>query len=131
MRNMRKIAYLLAIVMSASFELCAQSASSAAQVVTFGVRRVVFGQMRDSGGASLTNAGALKITVGSQSQFQSALQFDPRSTAETSTSVPSMSGRGLDRQVSVVPSVGQILANQKPGAAKSAPPGKIFMTFTE
>jgi hypothetical protein len=128
---MKNILYLLALFALVSSELWAQSTSSASQVVTFGVRRVSFGQGSGTGVTTTAKGGALKVTIGSQSEFQSALQLDGQSAVAASASVSSVSDRGMERKGLVTASVDQVLLSQKRSPVKSASPTKVFVTFTE
>jgi hypothetical protein len=75
MKWMRNILCLLVVCAFSVAEVSAQTTSSATQVVTFGVRRIALQTSAASFAVNALNQNSIKVTSGSQSQFQSAVDF--------------------------------------------------------
>jgi hypothetical protein len=80
MKWTRNILYLLVVCAFSVAEVSAQTTSSTAQVVTFGVRRIALQASTASFAVNALNQNSLKVTSGFQSQFQSAVDFKSTSS---------------------------------------------------
>jgi len=128
---MRNILILLSLFTFDIVELSAQTTSSAAQVVTFGVQRMGVQASLASNLENTMSSIPLKVTVGSRSLSQDVVEF---STSTAQKSLPAKifamnAGVGLQRPVSAAGN--QIPNISKSAITKSIPSSKPFVTFTE
>jgi hypothetical protein len=117
--------------MFSAVELAAQATSSAAQVVTFGVRRIALQAKTTSYVANTNTQTSVKVTTGSDSQVQSAVEFRTTTAEQTYASLDLESNGGPSnlRTPSVTPE--SKVYNAISPLTKSLPPHKLFVTFTE
>lgn len=123
--------YLLALFALVSPEVWAQSTSSAAQVVTFGVRRMGAEASLASNVPNATSGNPFKITLGYESRFQKLAEISMPS-AEKTTPVKNLwtnAGTSNQRRVSLhsVPNSNV----SKPVNIKDTPASDFFVTLTE
>jgi hypothetical protein len=131
MKRMRNILSLLVILALGVAELSAQTTSSAAQAVTFGVRRIMVQASTASIVPTTLNQSPVKVTVGFQSQFQSGVERWATTSA--------------NRFLSDVPSMNSAVDNIRPAGAtpeltpafstlsttKSLASNRLLVTLTE
>ena len=131
MKWTRNILSLLVISALCVGEISAQTTSSAAQVVTFGVRRIVLQAPAASYVANTMNQNPVKVTAGSQSQFQAAVDFRTTTAdqAFSSEQLAMIAGVGNPRSMSAAREWD--LYTSKSPITKSVPSDKLLVTLTE
>jgi hypothetical protein len=131
MKWMRNILFLLVLFALFVVELSAQTRSSAAQVVTFGVRRIDLQAPNTSFAASALVQSPPKVTVGAESQVQSAVDLRVTGSGQTfSSDRPVLTTAAINPQparASREPNFRN--ANTPFTALKSS--GKLIVTLTE
>jgi hypothetical protein len=131
MKSSRIILFSLIIVALLVADMSAQTKSSAAQVVTFGVRRIA---LQLPSGAIVSNRmdrSSLKVTVGSLSQVQSAIEIGSANSTKKSSSVRSaLPMRAGNRVPMDVTRESNVYAS-KSLLASSLPPAELYVTLTE
>jgi hypothetical protein len=127
---MRNTLCLLLLLAFSTVELFAQSASTTAQVVTFGVRRIA---MQAPSASYVTNANVqtpLKVTTGSLSQIQSAV--DSRTTSEQTISSGDFAVNvGANNPSTTTATRETNFSDSRSPLTKKLPPGKLMVTYTE
>jgi hypothetical protein len=131
MKWTRNISILLAIVVFSAAEISAQTKSSAAQVVTFGVRRIALQIPAAAIASNNTNRTYLKVTVGALSQVQSAVEIGSANSSKKSSSVPSALLMRAGNRVPMDATRESNVYTSKSLLASSLPPAKLFVTLTE
>jgi hypothetical protein len=121
---------LVVIAISIS-ELAAQTTSSAAQVVTFGVRRIAVQMSTASFAANTFSQSSVKITAGSQSRFQSAVDFRTETSEQTISSGEHAVISGVSNPLPASVTRESNLNKSQLPPSKSLPPAKLIVTFTE
>ncbi|MCX6141601.1 MAG: hypothetical protein NTZ35_00125 [Ignavibacteriales bacterium] len=123
--------FLLVIFASSVAELSAQTTSSAVQVVTFGARRIALQAPTASYVTNTMNQSAVKVTAGSQSRFQSAVDFRTTTSEQTSSSVEPAVITGVDNARPASATRQSNSYNSKTPNTASKPSGKLIVTLTE
>ena len=131
MKWTRNILCLLVFCAFSAIELFAQTTSSAAQVVTFGVRRIAL-QAQTTSYVTNTNAQTpVKVTAGSQPQFQSAVELRTTTSEQSYSSLDLAMNAGVSnlRTATAIPESDS--SSSRSPLTKTLPPGKVIVTFTE
>ncbi len=131
MKWTRNILCLLVFCAFSAVELSAQTTSSAAQVVTFGVRRIALQAPTASYVANTMNQNPVKVTAGSQSRFQAAVELRTTTSEQTLLSEEPAMNAGVSNLRPVAATHASDLYNSRSPLTKSLPPGKLVVTFTE
>ena len=131
MKWMTNILCLLVFVAFSAVELIAQTTSSAAQVVTFGVRRIALQAQTTSYVTNTNTQTPVKVTAGSQPQFQSALELRTMTTEQTNSSLDLAMNAGASNLRTATATPESNFSNSKSPLTNTLPPGKVIVTFTE
>jgi hypothetical protein len=131
MKWTRNILLLLAILAFSAAELFAQTASSATQVVTFGVRRAALQVPSASNVANMVNRSPLKVTAGSQSRFQDPVELKTTTADQTFSSAALGMNAGVPDVRPMNATHALDLSSSRLPITKSFPSGKMFVTLTE
>jgi hypothetical protein len=120
MKSARNILILLVLCAFCVVELSAQTKSSAAQTVTFGVRRIAVLGLSASNIVGTTSQSTMKVTVGSGSQVQEAVELKGSTVGLVISSEPSATIAGAT-------SLRLSIANRKSETDNlDAPPKKLM-----
>lgn len=122
---------LLVVCAVSVAELPAQTTSSSAQVVTFGVRRIALQVSTASNVANTMSHSPVKVTIGSAGQFHSVSDLkpvDPNQTVSSQEPAVSVSA-GNQRSASETPAANRF--SSRLPITKSFPAGQMFVTITE
>jgi hypothetical protein len=131
MKWIRNILCLLIVLMFSAVELAAQATSSAAQVVTFGVRRIAL-QAKTTSSVANTNAQTpVKVTAGSESQVQSSFELGTTTSEQTFWSDEFAMNASANNLQTSTPAPRLSISNLGSPFRKSLPPGKLIVTYTE
>jgi hypothetical protein len=131
MKWTKRIAFSLAVVAFSIAEISAQTTSSAAQVVTFGVRRIALQVPTAAAGSNTMNRLSLKVTVGSLARIQSAVELNSaKSSQKFSSEAPALAIRAGNRRPMIAARESDVYAS-KSLLPNSLPSGSLFVTLTE
>jgi hypothetical protein len=131
MKWMRNILFLLVVFAFSAVELSAQATSSAVQMVTFGVRRISLQVPTASFVANTLTQSPTKVTVGSQSRFQSAVELATTTTQQTISPQEPAVITGVSNPLLPNAARESNFYNSKSPNTTSKPSGKQIVTFTE
>lgn len=131
MKSTRIILFSLIVFALTAVDISAQTKSSASQVVTFGVRRIVLQLPSGVTASNMLDRTSLKVTVGSSSQVQSAIDINSANPSKKSSTLPSaLLMRAGNRVPMDVTRESDIYAS-KPLLASSLPSAKLLVTLTD
>jgi hypothetical protein len=128
---MRNTLCLLLLLAFSTVELFAQSTSSTTQVVTFGVRRIAMQAPSASYAANANVQAPLKVTTGSLSQVQSAVDFRNTTSEQTISSGDFAVNVGANNPSTTTATRETNFSDSRSPLTKKLPPGKLMVTYTE
>ena len=131
MKLVRNILTLLVLFAFSVGELSAQTINSAAQVVTFGVRRIALQSPTESFATNTISQTRLKVTAGSQSRFQSAVDFRSTTSEQTISSDGPAVVTGVSNPQPAGATRDMNFYNSRSPNTTSKPFGKQIVTLTE